>query len=93
MHPSEPPETHIDDECDEDHGHSGHLSIGGAGVEIFGIAAVLFGQARQIAGFSVQSWEKKKICFLINNYNPKHHHELFNLVESAPPVIRIQLSK
>lgn len=53
--PSEPPETHIDDECDEEHCHSGHLGIRGAGVEVFGIAAVLLRQAGQIAGFCVKS--------------------------------------
>lgn len=53
--PSEPPETHIDDEGDEDHCNSSHLCIRGAGVEVFGVAAVLLGQGRQIAGFCVES--------------------------------------
>lgn len=53
--PSEPPETHINDKCDEEHCHSSHLSICGAGVEVFGIATVLLRQAGQIACFCVES--------------------------------------
>lgn len=51
--PSEPPETHIDDECDEEHRHRSYLGIRGAGVEVFGITAVLLRQGGQIAGFCV----------------------------------------
>lgn len=51
--PSEPPETHIDDERDEEHRNSRHLGIRGAGVEVFGVAAVLLRQGGQVAGFCV----------------------------------------
>lgn len=53
--PLKPPETHIDDECDEEHCHSSHLGVRGAGVEVLGIAAILLRQGGQIAGFCVQS--------------------------------------
>lgn len=42
---SEPEEAHVDDERDEQHGCSGHLGVDGARVEVFGVAAVLFGHA------------------------------------------------
>lgn len=53
--PSEPPETHINDECDEDHCNSSHFGIRGAGVEVFSVAAILLRQGREIAGFCVES--------------------------------------
>lgn len=57
--PSEPPETHINDECDEDHCNSSHLGVRGAGVEVFSVAAILLRQRREIAGFRVESWRKR----------------------------------
>lgn len=51
--PSEPPETHIDNECDKEDCNGSHLGIRGASVEVFSIAAVLLRQAGQIAGFGV----------------------------------------
>ena len=56
---SEPPETHIYDECDEEQGPGSHLSICGPGVQVLGIASILLGEAGQIAGFSVQGWKKR----------------------------------
>lgn len=38
---SEPPESHVDDKRDEDYCHGSHFGIGGARVEVFGVAAVL----------------------------------------------------
>lgn len=51
--PSEPPEAHIDDECEEEHRHSCYLGVRGASVEVFGICAVLLRQGTQVAGFCV----------------------------------------
>lgn len=53
--PSEPPETHVDDERDEEHRNSSHFGVRGAGVEVFGVAAILLRQGREIAGFRVES--------------------------------------
>lgn len=39
--PSEPPEAHVDDECDEEDCHSSHLGIRGAGVEVLCVASIL----------------------------------------------------
>lgn len=52
---SEPPETHINDECDTDHCNSSHFGVRGAGVEVFGIAAILLRQGGEVAGFCVES--------------------------------------
>ena len=57
---SEPPETHIYDECDEEQGSSSHLGIRGPGVQVLGIASILLREAGQIASFSVQGWKKRK---------------------------------
>lgn len=51
---SEPPEAYIDDEHDEKDTSGCQLGIGGAGVEILGVAPVLLGQAGQVAGLRVQ---------------------------------------
>lgn len=68
--PSEPPETQVDDQSDEEDGQSSHLGISRAGVEVAGIATILFGQGWQIAGSSVYSLrvnkEGKHICRQVN---------------------------
>lgn len=39
--PSEPPEAHVDDECDEEDCHGSHLGISRAGVEVLCVASIL----------------------------------------------------
>lgn len=53
---SEPPEADVDDKHDEEDPACGQLSIGGASVQVLGIASVLLRQAGQITGLGVQSW-------------------------------------
>lgn len=51
---SEPPEAHIDNEHDEKDTTGCQLGIGGAGIQILGVAPVLLRQAGQVAGLGVQ---------------------------------------
>lgn len=51
--PSEPPEAHVDYEHDEKDAPGRQLGVGGAGVQVFGVAPVLLGQAGQVAGLGV----------------------------------------
>lgn len=53
---SQPPETDVDDEHDEEDASGGQLGVSGARVQVFGVAAVFLGQAGQVAGLRVQSW-------------------------------------
>lgn len=48
--PSQPPEAYVDDEHDEEDATGCQLGIGGACVQIFGVAAVFLGQTGQVAG-------------------------------------------
>lgn len=51
---SEPPEAHIDDEHYEKDATRCQLGVSGAGVQVLGVAPVLFRQAWQVAGLGVQ---------------------------------------
>lgn len=62
---SHPPEAHINNECDENHSAGRHFSIGGASVEVLGIAAVLLRQAGQITSFGIQSCRKNRQYYII----------------------------
>lgn len=57
---SEPPEAYIDNEHDEKNTAGCQLGIGGAGVQILGVAPVLLWQAGQVAGLGVQRCRVKQ---------------------------------
>lgn len=56
----EPPEAYVDNEHDEKDTSSCQLGIGGAGIQILGVASVLFRQAGQVAGLGVECCEEEK---------------------------------
>lgn len=53
---SQPPEADVDDEHDEEDAAGRQLGVGGARVQVLGVAAVFLGQAGQVAGLGVQRW-------------------------------------
>lgn len=57
---SEPPEAYIDNEHDEKDTTGRQLGIGGAGIQILGVAPVLLWQAGQVAGLGVQRCGEEK---------------------------------
>lgn len=58
--PLEPPEAYIDNEHDEKDPTGCQFSIGGAGIQILGVAPVLLWQAGQVAGLGVKRCREEK---------------------------------
>lgn len=76
---SEPPETYVDNEHDEEDTTGSQFGIGGAGIQILGITPILFGQGGQVAGLGVQCRERfssLKHLFYVCDHDPLYVLEL-----------------
>lgn len=57
---SQPPEPHIDDQHDEEHGYGRQLGVRGAHVQVLGVLAVLLGQTGQVVGLGIKSCQRER---------------------------------
>lgn len=57
---SQPPEPHIDNQHDEEHGDGRQLGVRGAHVQVLGVLAVLLGQTGQVVGLGIKSCSRER---------------------------------
>lgn len=57
---SQPPEPHVDNQHDEEHGHGRQLGVRGAHVQVLGVLAVLLGQTGQVVGLGIKGCQRER---------------------------------